>query len=113
MKGVPIRIAIGARDLENNVVELARGIRKRQPFRWTRLTERVTRCFSKIQQNIYNKALQYRDSHITARGYLGSVCGNTDHQNRVCVCPTGMVLLKPRDKIKEMTKATIRCIPTG
>jgi prolyl-tRNA synthetase len=111
MKGVPIRIAIGLRDLENNVVELARrDTKEKTTVSLDGLTERVSALLTEIQQSIYNKALQYRDSHITR-------VDTWDQFVETLTTKTGFVSAhwdgtpETEDKIKEMTKATIRCIP--
>ena len=111
MKGVPVRIAIGLRDLENNVVELARrDTKEKTTVSLDGLTERVSGLMTEIQQSIYNKALQHRDSHITRvdtwdqfvetlNGKAGFVSAHWDGT------------AETEEKIKELTKATIRCIP--
>ncbi|QEC42999.1 proline--tRNA ligase [Pseudobacter ginsenosidimutans] len=111
MKGVPVRIAIGVRDLENNVVELARrDTKEKTTVSLDGLTERVSALLTEIQQAIYNKALEYRNSHITKvdtwdqfvetlNGKAGFISAHWDGT------------AETEEKIKEMTKATIRCIP--
>jgi prolyl-tRNA synthetase len=113
MKGVPVRIAIGARDLGNNVVELARrDTKEKSTVSLDGLTERVSNLLTEIQQGIYNKALSFRDSHITPvdtwdqfvetlNGKGGFISAHWDGTPET------------EEKIKEMTKATIRCIPLG
>lgn len=111
MKGVPVRIAIGARDLENNVVELARrDTKEKTTVSLDGLTERVSNLLTEIQQNIFNKALQYRDSHITRVDTWDQFVETLNNK-------TGFVsahwdgTAETEEKIKELTKATIRCIP--
>ncbi len=66
MKGVPVRIAIGARDLENNVVEVARrDTKEKQTISIYGLSNAIVQLLAKIQQAMFDKALTYRDEHIT------------------------------------------------
>lgn len=111
MKGVPVRIAIGARDLENNVVELARrDTKEKTTVSLDGLTERVVELMTEIQQNIYNKALEYRNSHITR-------VDTWEEFQKTLTEKTGFISAhwdgtpETEEKIKELTKATIRCIP--
>jgi len=111
MKGVPIRIAIGARDIENNVVELARrDTKEKTSVSLDGLTERVSALLLEIQQAIYNKALEFRNSHITK-------VDTWDEFVQTLGSKTGFLSAhwdgtpETEEKIKELTKATIRCIP--
>ncbi|MBO9635832.1 MAG: proline--tRNA ligase [Chitinophagaceae bacterium] len=111
MKGVPVRIAIGARDLENNVVELARrDTKEKTTVSLEGLTERVSALLTEIQQSIFNKALQFRDSHITRVDTWDQFMDTLNNK-------TGFVsahwdgTAETEEKIKELSKATIRCIP--
>ncbi|MCC7030508.1 MAG: proline--tRNA ligase, partial [Chitinophagaceae bacterium] len=66
MKGVPVRIAIGARDIENNVVEIARrDTKEKNTISLDGLTDHIEHLLEDIQQNIYNKALGFRNESIT------------------------------------------------
>src|SRR5215213_4327249 len=66
MKGVPVRIAMGMRDLENNVVEVARrDTREKKSVSMDGLSDAVIALLDEIQKNMFNKAKAYRDSHIT------------------------------------------------
>ncbi|AXY78055.1 proline--tRNA ligase [Paraflavitalea soli] len=111
MKGVPVRIAIGARDIENNVAELARrDTREKTSVSLDGLAARVIALLDEIQQAIYNKALAYRDEHITR-------VNSWDEFVKVLNEKGGFVsahwdgTAETEEKIKEQTKATIRCIP--
>lgn len=111
MKGVPVRIAIGARDLENNTVEVARrDTREKNTYSLDGLVPTVESLLTEIQQNLFDRALQYRESHITKAdsweeflqlldGKAGFVSAHWDGTPET------------EDKIKELAKATIRCIP--
>src|SRR5690606_32182161 len=66
MKGVPVRIAIGARDLENNVVEVARrDTKEKLTMGFEGLAIGIGKLLNAIQENMYNKAKAFRDTHIT------------------------------------------------
>ncbi len=111
LKGVPIRIAIGARDLENNTVELARrDTKEKMSVSMDGLSKRIITMLDEVQQAIYNKALAYRDTHITK--------ADTWQEFEKLLNEKGGFILAHWDgtpetetKIKELTKATIRCIP--
>ncbi|MFT3824130.1 MAG: proline--tRNA ligase [Chitinophagaceae bacterium] len=111
MKGVPVRVALGVRDLENNTVELARrDTREKQSVPVDGLADRINNLLTEIQQAIYNKALAYRDEHITE-------VNSWDEFKKVLDEKTGFVsahwdgTAETETAIKEATKATIRCIP--
>ena len=66
MKGVPVRITLGARDLENNVVEIARrDTKEKRSIGLDGLAEHITVLLDDIQQSMFNKAKQYQQEHIT------------------------------------------------
>jgi prolyl-tRNA synthetase len=66
MKGVPVRVAIGLRDLENNVVEIARrDTKEKNTVSIDGLSEHIKQLLEEIQQNIFNKAKKFRDERIT------------------------------------------------
>lgn len=111
LKGVPVRLAIGARDMENGTVELARRDTK-EKFTVSQdgLAEYISQMLEQIQQNIYNKALQFRNEHITqANSY--------EEFKELLETKTGFIsahwdgTAETEKRIKEETKATIRCIP--
>jgi prolyl-tRNA synthetase len=111
MKGVPVRIALGARDLENNTVELARrDTKEKSSVSIDGLADRIIKLLDEVQQAIYNKALAYRDSHITP-------ADNWQEFEKLLNEKGGFVsahwdgTAETEAKIKELTKATIRCIP--
>jgi prolyl-tRNA synthetase len=110
MTGVPVRLAIGARDLENGTIEVARRDTKEKSSQQLEGIENfVADLLKDIQQNMYQKALAFRESHIrkaeTWDEFLklieepGFISAHWDGTNET------------EDKIKELTKATIRCIP--
>ncbi|HEY8399352.1 MAG TPA: proline--tRNA ligase, partial [Flavihumibacter sp.] len=66
MKGVPVRIALGVRDLENNVAEVARrDTKEKQSLSLDNLADQIEQLLADIQQNLFNRAKAYRDEHIT------------------------------------------------
>jgi len=111
MKGVPVRIALGARDLENNVAEVARrDTKEKMSMPLDGLSEAVIQLLNEIQQSIYDKALAYRDSMITKADTWDEFVQLLDNKGGFIAAHwdgTG----ETEDKIKELTKATIRCIP--
>jgi prolyl-tRNA synthetase len=111
LKGVPVRIAVGPRDLENNQVEVARrDTKEKSSVSMEGLTETITALLLEIQSNLFNRAKQYRDDHITKADSWTEFVHTLDNK-------TGFVsahwdgTAETEDKIKELTKATIRCIP--
>jgi prolyl-tRNA synthetase len=111
MKGVPVRVALGLRDLENNTVELARrDTKEKQSVSMDGLPERIVQLLADIQQAIYDKALAYRDSHITTVNNWDEFV-NTLNEKGGFVSAFWDGTSETEDAIKEKTKATIRCIP--
>jgi len=111
LKGVPLRVALGARDLENGVAEVARrDTREKQSLPLENLAYTIEGLLQEIQQNMYNKAKAYRDSHITPAGTWEEMVDILDNKGGFVSAHwdgTG----ETEDAIKEATKATIRCIP--
>lgn len=111
LKGVPVRIAIGGRDMENGTVEIARrDTREKQTVQQEGLDIFVQQLLEDIQANIYKKAADYREDHITeANSY--------DELKELLDTKAGFISAhwdgtsETEQKIKEETKATIRCIP--
>ena len=111
LKGVPVRIAVGPRDLENNQVEIARrDTKEKTTVSMEGITETVSQLLLDIQSNLFERAKQYRDEHITKVDSWEDFISILDTK-------AGFVSAHwdgtsaTEDKIKEMTKATIRCIP--
>jgi prolyl-tRNA synthetase len=110
MKGVPLRIGIGPKDLEKNTVELARRDNLTKSFvNQTELTETVKKTLDEIQTNLYNKALNFKSENThTAKDY--------DDFKHILKEKGGFISCywdgssKTEDIIKAETKATIRCI---
>jgi prolyl-tRNA synthetase len=111
LKGVPVRLAIGPRDLENGTVEVARRDTKTKESRKLQdIASEIPRLLDDIQQNMYQKALKFRDGLITE-------VNSYEEFKRVLDEKTGFVsahwdgTVETEVAIKEETKATIRCIP--
>ena len=111
LKGVPIRIAIGNRDIENNTVEVARrDTLEKQTVSQDELIDYVENLLEEIQENLFSKALSYRNDHITE-------VNSFDEFKEVIDNKGGFIsahwdgTIETENKIKELTKATIRCIP--
>ena len=111
LQGVPLRIAIGPKDLENGTVELAR----RDTFEKTvtpmeGIETKIKNLLEEIQNSLFTKALAFRNSHITE-------VNTFEEFKTILETKTGFLsahwdgTTETEDKIKEITKATIRCIP--
>ena len=110
LKGVPVRLAMGGRDLENNTIEVARrDTLTKETVSCDNIEKYITELLDDIQNNIYQKALKLRadktitvDSYdefkekIEAGGFIYAHCDGTP---------------ETEERVKEETKATIRCIP--
>jgi prolyl-tRNA synthetase len=111
MKGVPLRIAIGARDIENNVVELARrDTKEKTTVSLDGLEERIQQLLEEIQLAIFNKANQYRAEHITEVNSWDEFTKTLDEKGGF-VSAHWDGTSETEEQIKTQTKATIRCIP--
>ncbi|MCH1417234.1 MAG: proline--tRNA ligase [Flavobacteriaceae bacterium] len=111
LKGVPLRIAIGPKDLEKQQVELARRDTLEKSFvPQTALIEMIPALLEEIQASLYNKAFSFRDEHITA-------VNSYDEFKTVLKEKGGFISAHwdgteaSEEAIKKETKATIRCIP--
>lgn len=111
LQGVPLRIAIGPKDLENETVELARrDTFTKETVILDRINVVVEDLLEEIQESLFNKALNFRDSHITE-------VNDFEEFKKVLETKTGFIsahwdgTAETEQKIKELTKATIRCIP--
>jgi prolyl-tRNA synthetase len=111
LKGVPVRLAIGGRDMENGTVELARrDTREKFTISQDGLDTYIQQLLEEIQANIYNKAESFRAGHITeANSYEELKTLLDDKAGFISAHWDGTP--ETEQKIKEETKATIRCIP--
>ena len=111
LKGVPVRLAVGQRDLENNTFEVARrDTLTKETVSGDDIIAHIAQLLKEIQENLYKRALAYRDSHITEV--------NSYEEFKELLETKGGFFAAHWDgtaeteaKIKEETKATIRCIP--
>ena len=110
LRGVPVRLAIGARDLENNTVEVFRRDTKEKETRNLEGIEQYVKdLMSDIQSNIYKKALDYRSS-VTREVNSYDEFKEEIEKGGFLLCHWDGTT-ETEEKIKEETKATIRCIP--
>ncbi len=111
MKGVPVRIAIGARDLEKNVVEVARrDTKEKQTVHWDGIAQFIDGLLLDIQHNMFNQSKKYRDEHITRADTWEEFVKLLEEKGGF-VAAHWDGTAATEDAIKEKTKATIRCIP--
>ena len=111
LKGVPLRIAIGPRDIEKKVVELARrDTLEKKIIPLEGLVDHIQIVLNEIQNNLFTKALNFREEHITE-------VDNFDEFKSVLSSKGGFLSAhwdgtpETEEAIKKQTKATIRCIP--
>ena len=112
MRGIPVRIVLGARDLEKGVVEvMRRDTLEKENIPVEGIVEHVKQLLDDIQKNIFKKAKDYRDAHIYE-------CDNYE-EFKERVKDGGFFLChwdgtaETEARIKEETQATIRCVPFG
>ena len=112
LKGVPVRLALGARDIENNTIEIMRrDTLEKETIGFDGICEHIASLLSEIQENIFAKAKAYRDAHIYE-------CDNYEEfkvriqEGGFFLCPWDGTA-ETEARIKEETQATIRCIPYG
>ena len=111
LKGVPVRLALGPRDLQNGTIELARrDTLTKEVVPQEGLTERIVALLDEIQKNIFQKALDYRNSMITEVNTWDEFVDVLENKGGfISAHWDGTV--ETEVAIKEATKATIRCIP--
>tara|TARA_Y100000385_G_C12867433_1_gene539962 strand:- start:191 stop:835 length:645 start_codon:yes stop_codon:yes gene_type:complete len=111
LQGVPLRIAIGPKDLENGTLELARrDTLTKSIVKLSEIVATVIDSLDQIQNELFQKALKYRDNHITE-------VNDFDEFKKILETKNGFISAhwdgssETENNIKDMTKATIRCIP--
>ncbi len=111
LKGVPIRVAIGPKDLENGTFEVARrDTLTKEIVAKEAIVDYIDNMLQQIQHDLFQKALDYRTSHITE-------VNSFDEFKSVLEDKGGFIsahwdgAAETEEQIKEITKATIRCIP--
>ena len=110
LKGVPVRLVIGPKDLEENTAEvMRRDTLEKETVSLDGIVDYVANLLEDIQNNIYTKARNFRDSHIFE--------ANSYDEFKELIEKGGFVLAhwdgttETEERVKEETKATIRCIP--
>lgn len=110
LKGVPVRLAIGARDLENNTVEvMRRDTLEKSSASLDGIVDYVAGLLEEIQSNIYTKALNYRNSRMIEVDTYKEFKEKIEEGGFILAHWDGTT--ETEERIKEETKATIRCIP--
>ena len=111
LQGVPLRIAIGPKDLENGTVELARrDTLTKEIVPIEGIEDKISNLLNTVQEELYQKAKAFRDGHITE-------VKTFEEFKTILETKTGFIsahwdgTAETENKIKELTKATIRCIP--
>lgn len=111
LKGVPVRIAIGPKDIENQTFEIARrDTMTKEIISNNGVVNYINELLEQIQNNLFNKALEYRNTHITE-------VNSFEEFKDVLENKAGFISAhwdgtpETEGKIKDLTKATIRCIP--
>lgn len=111
LKGVPVRLAVGQRDLENGTYEVARrDTLTKEVVAMDKVVAKIEFLLEDIQKNIYQKAVDFRDTHITK-------VESYEEFKKVLDEKGGFISahwdgsLETENRIKDETKATIRCIP--
>ena len=110
-KGVPVRIAMGPRDLENGTIEVARrDTKEKKIHNIDGVADNIEKLLANIQDNLFNTALNFRNEHITE-------ANSWEEFKTLLDSKTGFISAhwdgteETEEKIKQETKATIRCIP--
>ncbi len=110
LRGVPIRLAIGARDLENGTVEIARrDLKTKETVPFDGLTAHIQALLDDIQKSIYQKALAFREANTFQVDTFDAFKAQIEKGGFIMAHWDGTS--ETEDAIKEATKATIRCIP--
>ena len=111
LKGVPLRIAIGPRDIDNKVVELTRrDTMKKKLVPLDGLSQHIQASLDEMHINLFNRALKFRDNHTTE-------VNNFDEFTSTIIKKGGFIsahwdgTFETEEAIKKETKASIRCIP--
>jgi prolyl-tRNA synthetase len=111
LKGVPVRIAVGPKDLENGTFEVARrDTLSKEIIEKDKIVNYIEDLLKQIQKDLYTKAFNYRESHITE-------VNSFEEFKEILENKGGFIAAhwdgtsETEEKIKDLTKATIRCIP--
>ncbi len=110
-KGVPVRIAIGPRDLSNNEAEIARrDTQEKRSVSFDGIGDYIKQLLDEIQQNLLNRALQFRDAQCREIDSYDEFKKRIDTEGGFFLAHWDGTV-ETEEKIKNETKATIRCIP--
>ncbi len=110
LKGVPVRLGLGMRDLESNTIEVARRdtlTKESRPL--DGIVEHITALLDEIQANIYQKALKFREEHTFRVDTWDEFKDRIEKGGFILAHWDGTA--ETEEKVKDETKATIRCIP--
>ena len=111
MKGVPVRVALGTRDLQNNVAEVARrDTKEKNSLSLDHLSDTIIQLLDDIQRSMFEKARAFRDAHITRVETWESFEKALDGEGGF-ISAHWDGTAETEEIIKQKTKATIRCIP--
>ncbi len=111
LKGVPVRLAMGPRDLENGTIEIARrDTLEKKVVPIENIDQQVEDLLNEIQQNIYRKALDFREQNTRKVDDWDEFVHMMEKEGGFALCHWDGTA-ETEQKIKEKTKATIRCIP--
>jgi len=111
LKGVPVRIALGPKDLENGTFEVARrDTLTKEIVAKDNIVSHIESLLNEIQESLFNKAMNYRNEHITEVNDFEEFKDLLENKGGfISAHWDGTV--ETEEKIKELTKATIRCVP--
>ena len=111
MKGVPVRVAIGPRDLENNQAEVARrDTLEKCSCSFDGLAETIEKLLDEIQANLFRRSQEFRDANIRRADTWDEFLSILDEKSGFVYAHWDGTT-ETEEKIKELAKATIRCIP--
>ena len=111
LKGVPVRVAIGPRDLENNQAEVARrDTLEKANYPLDTLDETIENLLEEIQKNLFQRSLEFRDANIRKADTWDEFMDILDNKSGFVYAHWDGTT-ETEEKIKELAKATIRCIP--
>lgn len=111
LQGVPVRLAMGLRDMENKVVEVARrDTKEKNSMPMEGLADNIVKLLADIQQNMYDKALAFRTEKTTNADNWDDFVKLLDEKGGFIAAHWDGTS-ETEEQIKEKTKATIRCIP--
>ena len=111
LKGVPVRIAVGPRDLENNQAEVARrDTFEKEAVSFDNLENHIVKLLDDIQQNLFDRALKFREENIRKVDTWEEFVSILDEKGGF-ISAHWDGTPETEELIKEKTKATIRCIP--